>query len=238
MHQPDVFILLTAPENSQLSESKQQVDDFVVELTFWNHFNWYILWGESRRGLACRSSSPRSSSLTMHYSNGFRKSSPPQNRQLIVLISNSKQLVDDVTGGVDSLESFDWYILSVQLKGQSRFHLSRCFGLNGFGVGATRFRHALCPYPPNPKLLVLDPTSQTPNTKFNACPLVQPTVYTQPTLTIRPMRHSLQIFGLHQDKGLLEVEAAVLVGSGKANPTARFHLSGWFWSDEVDRRVP
>ena len=31
---------------------------------------------------------------------GFRNTTPPQNRQLIVLISNSKQYVDDMVGGL------------------------------------------------------------------------------------------------------------------------------------------
>ena len=38
-------------------------------------------------------------SHTMYQSNGFRESTPPQNRQLNVLISDSKRLGDDFEGG-------------------------------------------------------------------------------------------------------------------------------------------
>jgi hypothetical protein len=34
---------------------------------------------------------------------------PPQNRQLIVSIGNSKQKVDDFVGGIDFLQPFDQY---------------------------------------------------------------------------------------------------------------------------------
>ena len=37
---------------------------------------------------------------TMYLSMSFRKSTPPENRQLNVSISNSKQLVDDCVGKV------------------------------------------------------------------------------------------------------------------------------------------
>jgi hypothetical protein len=39
-------------------------------------------------------------SHTMYASKDFRKSTPPRNRQLHVLISNSKQQVGDFVGGV------------------------------------------------------------------------------------------------------------------------------------------
>ena len=45
----------------------------------------------------------------MYYLNGFRRSPPPQKRQLIVLISNSKQDVDDFVA--DFLNLFNSYIL-------------------------------------------------------------------------------------------------------------------------------
>ena len=44
-------------------------------------------------------------SHSLYLLNGFRKSTPPQNRQLLVSIGNSKRQVDD--GGVDFLKQFN-----------------------------------------------------------------------------------------------------------------------------------
>ena len=75
------------------------VDDFEGLLTFWNQLALFLRKSPRTRAEA-KATLERAviSSHSMNLLIRFRKSTPPQNRQLNVLIGNSKQQVDDFVG--------------------------------------------------------------------------------------------------------------------------------------------